>query len=45
MTLFLPRHGPHELAVNVALNALLEADERVVLAGHTHVRMQVPSRR
>lgn len=39
MTLFLPRHGPRELAANVALNALLETDERVVLAGHTHVRM------
>jgi predicted phosphodiesterase len=39
MTLLLPRHGPRDLAANVALGTLLARGERLVLAGHTHVRM------
>ena len=39
MTLLLPRHGPRELDANVALKTLLASNERLVIAGHTHVRM------
>ncbi|MBX3252129.1 MAG: metallophosphoesterase family protein [Myxococcales bacterium] len=39
MTLLLPRHGPADLAANAALPALLAGPARLVLAGHTHVRM------
>lgn len=39
MSLLLPRHGPADLAANPALPAVLAGPERLVLAGHTHVRM------
>lgn len=39
MTLLLPRHGPRDLDHNPALQTLLAKNEKLLIAGHTHVRM------